>query len=341
MINDEKQIYPKEVKETLKKEKDYFLNPDGSKHYVEPPTEIKDRLKKERKSKNIDELSESLGVGHHVVRAAIDDLHEEGYGIKQEGDIMIRSKVGEERDIYDASKLIGKHFKFGVVSDIHLGSKKERLDEFNLMYDKFQSEGIKVVFNSGDITEGVNVYRGQEYETHKFGQQEQIEYAIEKYPKRKGIKTLFITGNHDLREYERGGVDVGVSIAKNRGDMEYLGQEIARVRLPNGAEAELLHPKGGSAYALSYKSQKFINNLNPEDIPEMMMWGHYHTSFYMHYRNVHFLQVPCFKGAGRWEKTMGLNPTIGGWVVEGKISDQGRVDQFKPELFRFQGAEKR
>lgn len=113
------------------------------------------------------------------------------------------------------------------------------------------------------------------------------------------------------------------------------------MKLHNGAVMELLHPGGGMAYALSYKAQKFINNLNPEDIPEMMVWGHYHTSFYMHYRNVHFVQAPCFKGAGIWEKRLGLNPTIGGWLVEGKISENGRIDRFKPELFRFQGTEKK
>jgi hypothetical protein len=55
----------------------------------------------------------------------------------------------------------------------------------------------------------------------------------------------------------------------------------------------------------------------------------------MHYRNVNFIQAGCFKDAGIWEKRKGLNPSISGWVVEGKISDYGDVSQFKPELFNF------
>lgn len=322
-------------------ERPFIYNADGSKRFVAPTEELADKIIKEKKTQPIGELAERLGVGVDFVVATIDQLREEGYGIGRHEGIMIRSKTGEKGEIFDASEIIDKYFKIGLVSDNHSSSKKERLEELHAMYDIFEKEGVNVVLHAGDITDGVGVYRGQEYEVHKFGQQQQIDYAVESYPRRKGIETLFITGNHCLKEYQRGGVDPGYPIARRRDDMTYLGKAHAKVMFPNGAIAELLHPDGGGAYALSYKAQKFINNLNPEDVPEMMMWGHYHNSFYMHYRNVHFVQAPCFKGAGIWEKRKGLNPTIGGWLIEGKISDYGTIDQFKPELFRFQGSEKR
>ena len=126
-------------------------------------------------------------------------------------------------------------------------------------------------------------------------------------------------------------MDVGVPIAQRRVDMNYLGQMAAYVHLPDGIVMEMIHPDGGGAYALSYKAQKYINNLAPEDVPELLVFGHYHCSFYMKYRNVHFLQAPCFKDAGTWEKRKGLNPTIGGWMVEATI-DTGQISKFKPEL---------
>ena len=294
--------------------------------------ELENKLTKE-KNQTVEELSEKLGIGIGIIKDTVDSMKEKGYGIFVDGNQFIRSKTEAPRDGVNIE--LGKNFKIGIVSDPHLTSKKERLDELHNMYDIFEAEGITKVFNAGDMTEGHGVYRGQEFELKKFGQNEQIDYAVENYPKRKGITTYFITGNHDLREYERGGVDVGVVIASRREDLIYLGQAYSEIRTSDGTHIEMLHPAGGVAYALSYKAQKFINNLSPEDVPDMMIWGHYHTAFYMHYRNVHFIQAPCFKDAGVWEKRLGLNPTVGGWIVEGKIGDEGKIQRFRSELFEF------
>lgn len=315
------------------------MNPDGSPHYVETPQNERDiveaRLIKEKSPKPIEDLAGQLGVGVDVVHSTIDELREKGYGISENEGVMVRTKTAHNGTVFDASQIIDKHFIFGIAGDSHLSSKKERTDELEAMYDIFKNEGVSTVFHPGDITEGVGVYRGQELEVKHYGQEAQIEYAVATYPKRDGVNTYFITGNHDLRAYERGGVDPGPSIERQRPDMGYLGQATAEVLLPNGVKMELLHPAGGISYALSYKAQKYINNLAPQDVPDLMVWGHYHTSFYMHYRNVHFMQAPAFKDAGIWEKRLGLNPTIGGWIVEGHITDYGDVDRFKPELFTF------
>lgn len=66
----------------------------------------------------------------------------------------------------------------------------------------------------------------------------------------------------------------------------------------------------------------------------MMFWGHYHTAYYMYYRGIHFLQAPCFKTQGLWEKRLGLNPTVGGWIVDGRIKN-GKITEFKPTLYTF------
>jgi len=238
------------------------------------------------------------------------------------------------QESYDLSQRIGNPFKIGIISDTHLASKKERLVELGEMYHIFQREGVTTVFNCGDITDGYGVYRGQEFEVKLAGQDEQIDYCVAQYPKIDGIETYFITGNHDLRMYEKGGVDVGKPISEQRPDLHYLGQVKAKIKMVDDTVMELLHPNGGSAYALSYKAQRHINNLTPNNIPDILAWGHYHTSFFMNYRDINFLQVPCFKDQSLWEARKGLNPTIGGWLVEGVIND-GRITKFKPELFTF------
>lgn len=313
--------------------KQEFLNADGTIHRVKPLETVEDKLLKE-KPQTPEQLAVSLGVGVDVVIGAIEHLKEQGYTFIEAGDTLIRSKVCNGGEVFDHSKLHDRNLHFGVVSDTHLGSKKERLDSLNEVYDVFESEGVTVVYHAGDITDGIGVYKGQENEIKVYGQEAQVEYATEVYPKRDGIDTYFISGNHDMRQYEQGGADPGSTISRMRPDMKYLGQMTARVKLPEEIEMELLHPGGGGSYALSYKFQKYINALPPEQVPDIEVWGHYHTSFYMHYRNVHCLQAPSMKDAGIWEKRLGLNSTVGGWLVDGKISDQGNLSRFKPELLK-------
>jgi predicted phosphodiesterase len=314
----------------------FFYGPRGELIEVKPPVPggLAEGLKKQKKCASVGELSEKLGVDEETLRAEAGRLAEDGFGMKVDGEMFIRTKAVEGGENIDHSDLFDHFsFMFGVLSDSHLGSKKERLDALHFAYDVLQAEGVEQVYHCGDITEGAGVYRGQELEVHKYGQEEQIQYTIDEYPKREGMTTHFITGNHDLRIYEMGGADPGVQIARQRDDMNYLGQAYARLRFPQGARVDLLHPGGGVAYALSYKSQRYINNLAPMDVPEMMFWGHYHTSFYMHYRDVHFLQAGCFKDAGIWERRLGLNPDVAGWLVQVTMSD-GFMESFSPRLIK-------
>ena len=83
---------------------------------------------------------------------------------------------------------------------------------------------------------------------------DQVDYAIENYPRLDGIKTRVICGNHDLAIIKKA---VPIQLDRLRtldlilniwGSILALGFELAP-----GFTAYLLHPQGGSAYALSYK----------------------------------------------------------------------------------------
>jgi predicted phosphodiesterase len=290
-----------------------------------------------KKPFTLDEVAKTYEVTTPEVKAVIDSLMSNGFRFVQEDDTWAKSKNTPPRLDFDARRMFNRgNLHFGLVSDTHLGSKHEKLDELNTMYDQFKNEGVKVVFHCGDILDGTGVYQGQEFEVNQYGQQDQIDYVIKNYPKRQGITTVFITGNHDCKQYERGGADPGQQICKARGDMKYIGQYDASVRMADKVSMEIMHPTGNQAYALSYKSQRDINNRSPEDLPNILAYGHYHTSFYMHYRGMDFVQVPCFKGSGNFEKRLGLNPTIGGWVIDGKTNGEV-VYQFDPQLHSFGG----
>lgn len=296
---------------------------------------IDQRILNEKGPRQFEEMAKILEVGVDVVHDSINRLEKDGYTFIRNEGVFVRSRTEKSGTVFDHSTLFDNvHIRFGVISDTHLGSKQERLDILMDTYRFFRKEGVREVYHCGDLTEGWGVYQGQEFEIHKFGQQEQIDYAVKIYPKFANMTTHFITGNHDLRQYEKGGIDPGKPIASQRKDLKYLGPINAHIMLSSGVQMELLHPGGNQAYALSYKSQRAINNRPPGELPDIMLWGHYHTAFYMEYRGIHFLQAPCTKNIGLWEKRVGLNPVNGGWLVDLRLAHEGpHIERFKPELF--------
>lgn len=287
-------------------------------------------------------VAERFKVETDAVTQVIDTLVEDGFRFVNVDGSWMKTKSNEGQVSYDASKLFKDGLlHFGLVSDTHLGSKFERLDALEVMYDRFQQAGVKTVFHVGDLTDGSHVYRGQEFEQNILGQQAQIDYAIKNYPKRDGIQTIAISGNHDLKMYEGSGADPLVPIARARKDITYIGQYSARVKMADKVTMDMLHPMGSQAYAVSYKAQRAINALAPEDLPNILTYGHYHNSLYLNYRGIHFLQTPCFKDPSlQFEKRLGLTSNIGGWIVEGKTNGEV-VREFQPRLITFSNNIKR
>jgi predicted phosphodiesterase len=281
-------------------------------------------------------VGEQFKVGVDAVTKVLDTLIEEGFRFVNCDGTWLRTRANEGRVNYDASKFFkGGILHFGLVSDTHLGSKFERLDALEVMYDRFKQEEVKAVFHVGDLTDGTGIYRGQEFEQTIMGQEAQIAYTIAHYPKRDGIQTIVIGGNHDEKMYEKGGCDPLVQIARARKDIVYIGQYAARVKMDRQVTMDMLHPLGNQAYALSYKAQRNLNAMNPEDLPNIYATGHYHCAFSMNYRGVDFIQVPCFKDPSlQFEKRLGLVSCIGGWIVDGKSNGE-TVREFQPRLVKF------
>jgi len=208
-----------------------------------------------------------------------------------------------------------KIFKVGLVGDTHLASSKEKRLELHSFYAQCKKEGVKEIYHAGDVVAGWGMFFGQENEVKVYGADNQVEYVVEHYPKETGIKTYFITGNHDLCWWNKSGIDIGEKIAAKRSDMVYLGQYQADIEI-NGVTTRLLHPDGGNPYALSYRSQKIAESISSGDKPHILALGHLHTSIYYVYRNIHIIQVGCFEGQSNFLMRKGINPVIGGWILE-------------------------
>lgn len=242
------------------------------------------------------------------------------YGLteKQLERILVAKK---SRKIVPLKIKIGQTYKFAAIGDTHLCSHQEKLEALYGFYNICKKEGIKDVYHAGDILEGQSTYYGQEYEIHTFGADNQVRYCVENYPKVKGITTHFITGNHDYAFYKKLGVDVGKHIAAQRDDMNYLGAFEADIFWKKIRLIRLVHPDGGMPYALSYRLQRYVEQIASGSKPKIILAGHLHTQYQMDYRNIFIFGVGCFQGQTPFILRKGINPTIGGWIITIKVLD--------------------
>lgn len=219
------------------------------------------------------------------------------------------------------------HHRFAVCGDTHLGGKHQQLTHLNGFYDQVVKEGIDTVFHVGDLVHGSHkMHRDMPFELFVHGQDAQVDYATQVFPKRDGVRTYLISGNHDDSHYSDSGGDVCKGFTQNRDDVEYLGQRGAYIEYGD-LSIYLWHPKGGLSYARSYKLQKWIESVSPESKPHIIFTGHFHVAAHLPaYRNVEGFLTPCFQGQTPYEKTLGLQPVVGGLLVDIWVSKDGLED---------------
>lgn len=228
--------------------------------------------------------------------------------------------------------------RFGLMGDTQFGSKYAQITYLHKYYEKIAEAGISNVYHTGDITDGLKMRMGHEYELYEVSADEMVADVVKNYPKIEGIKTHFITGNHDAAIFKQCGYDIGYAIEKDRPDMNYLGRDCAIVNLTPNCTLELRHPWDGTAYALSYKLQKMVEAMEADSKPNILGVGHYHKAEYFLYRNVHCFQTGCFQSQTPFTRGKGISVFMGGWIIEIEVDENGYIQRIKPEFLPFYAA---
>ena len=250
----------------------------------------------------------------------------------QEKTVVIQNHDPEVRDAgWDGTKTI----RFALMGDTQMGSVYTQLTYLNRFYDICEREGIDTVYHTGDLTDGLKMRVGHEYELYEISADGQRDDVINNYPKRTGVKTCFITGNHDASLYKQVGYDIGKAVAYERPDMIYLGRDCAVVNLTPNCTLELRHPWDGTAYALSYKVQKMIEAMESNSKPNILAVGHYHKAEYLFYRNVHTFQTGCFQSQTPFLRGKGVSVYLGGWLATVSVDDNGYIQRIVPEFIPY------
>ena len=303
-----------------------------------------ENLIKSKKNVSLIELSNTFDIGVQHVKEIIENLQDKGLLVEtrdEEVHLNNTMQAGTYNTI-SIEPFYNRWIKFGVVSDTHLNSKYERLDILNSLYDIFQKEGIVNVFHAGNIIDGFAKFN--QFDVYNTGINEQIDYLLKNYPQREGIVTHFITGDdHEGWYVQREHVNIGKLIedeAKTRGryDMHHLGYIEANVEVPIGKRPtmiRIMHPGGGTAYAMSYKPQKIIEALQGGEKPDFLIIGHYHKAEEGIIRNVPYIQAGCTEDQTPFMRKKSLKAHLGGWIVELQIAPEGYVNRIRTEFIRY------
>lgn len=225
--------------------------------------------------------------------------------------------------------------KFGLMGDTQINSKYTQLTYLHAYYDECERQKVRDVYNDGDIDEGEQMRPGHQYECYNQGADDHVDEIVRVYPERKGVTTRFITGNHDASMIKRCGFDIGRAISDKRKDMEYLGRDCAVIYLTPNCTLELSHPWDGSSYALSYKSQKKIDAMQADTKPNILAIGHYHKMENIFYRNVHCFQTACFQAQTPFMRGMNISASMGGWIVEARVDENGYIQNIISQFIPF------
>lgn len=258
---------------------------------------------------------------------------------KKELELILKNKQKEAPSRYRLKNLdlTDNHVKFTVISDLHMGHKNYRPDILEHAIVNSKKQGSEFFLIPGDLLEGMSGRDGHLYELELLGATNQLNYGIEQLSQiRVPIYAITATNSHDGWFSSKGnmGFETGPEMDRRIPNFEFLGYDEADIKLGNGITVRMSHPGDGTAYAISYKMQKYINALSGGTKPDVIFQGHYHKAMYMFYRNIHGFEAGTLEDQTIFMKKKGTPSHTGYWIVDLWANKKG-VDRIKPEFVPF------
>lgn len=307
---------------------------------AEPPRHEEIRKVLKKGPATTEQLAKHLDAPVRLVEEVIKDMKNKG--------ALLLTTIDGRHDLGDSvllepgkSEVKGQKGEwthvFGFVTDNHLCNRHSRLDVLNAAYDHFERLGIKRVYNAGNWIDGEARFNKTELIVAP-GLDNQLDYMIDKYPIKDGIETHYIAGSdHEGWHQEREGIEVGKYLQnrsedQGRHDLKYLGYGEADIKLSFGQGSSVMrvvHPGGGSAYAISYTDQKRVESYQGGEKPQIELVGHYHKFNYGYPREVHTVQGGCTTDQSLFMRKKRLQAHVGYSIIRIKQGDGGEVTGFQ------------
>lgn len=292
----------------------------------------------------------------------LDNMRQVGYVVEKEKQyVHVNTHIPPKLEFKPAKTLAdleGQEIVFGVASDAHFGSTHAQVSaRARFIEIAYHEYGVRHIFDPGDITTGVNGYRGQEWDlipsirpnsrrSVAKTTEAQIWLANQCTPRLPGLKYYELGGNHDYWHIVNSGIDAVARLAQGRDDMYYLGYDVADVPLTDRASIRLWHPSGGVPYSISYRLQKGLEQLAFDELSRavelnenpkvrLLLAGHLHIEVKFHRGPMIAAHVGCFEGQTNYLKRKGLYPTIGGAIFKVRLTDGGLIQRVEYTFIPF------
>lgn len=232
---------------------------------------------------------------------------------------------------------------FGAMGDLHAASKYTRWEVREDLMTRAVDSGAQCIFDTGNWIDGEA--RFNRYDLEAVGCAQQLDILARNYPK-VSIPTFAVTGDdHEGWYIQREGIDVGrycQSVMRDAGhdwtDLGYMEADIVLRNANSGAVSILrvVHPGGGTGYALSYRPQKIIESYEGGEKPGVVLFGHYHKLDCNNIRNVWSVQTGCGQDQTPFMRKKSLEAHVGGAIIEMEQDPKtGAIVSFRPELRRY------
>lgn len=216
----------------------------------------------------------------------------------------------------EVSEVLGEEWRlrFWMLSDTHVWAKQCAMDEIGEFYDKAKDKWVECFVHAGDILDWEWVYKWQQFEQSEVGMDAQIDKLVKEYPN-VWVPTFFIEGNHDAAFLSRNWADVWRTISLLRDDLKYLGIYDATLKI-NWIKINLHHGAGTSSYSGDYRLLRYIDSLDPNNLPDIVALGHYHRALMSLHNWVQGFLPGAFLKTNLLCKRYNFPNIIWGWIVD-------------------------
>jgi hypothetical protein len=233
-----------------------------------------------------------------------------------------------------------RHIKFAVFADAHMGHSCYRPDILKKMIKDGKKQSVEFYLNVGDTIEGMSGREGHIYELDYIGASQQLDFFAREFSQfDRRVYSIEAQDSHGgwFRSKGNMGLNIGEELERRAKHYEFLGYDEQNIELDNGCKIKLRHPGGGTAYAISYKMQKYIESMSGGKKPHLLFDGHFHKAIYMFYRNVHGFESGTLQEQSPFMKRINTPAHLGYWIIDVNMHRQKRkgVERIKSEFVPF------
>lgn len=192
-----------------------------------------------KENNSIDEIQSILKLSNREFSDILKYLKDYGYNFSKtyysDGKIII--KLNKTLNFNDSKKtrivVKDRILKSIFISDLHIGSIHERPDLLRKVYEYASSHDIHIIFNCGDVIEGI--YPDSPTPLKNPTLDSQIKKVLRVYPEHPGITNFILYGNHDYKSLQDEGIDVSRIFETKRHDLVSLGYGESTILLKDDA----------------------------------------------------------------------------------------------------------